>query len=383
MSIKKQKITFWRKNTGLSLLDCYIIAEINLIFWFSVSILASLAIALGSFSDLGYKVFEFNLPIDLALKALLWKIPEFLAYALPIGLLLATLITYGRFSKDSEIIAWRSCGIGVYRLVIPALIFSFAITVITFIFTESVVPKANYQATEIIAQVIPEERKFTQEKHIIYPEYQVNNHGQIKFLFYAQEFDETAMQDLTILVWDEQDLTEIILAKRGIWDSQKDVWRLFQGSIYRLNEKSRPLMSLDFDSHELQLASIPWQLAIASRDPYQMNIMESWEYLAIISQSGDQKKLMMFQVRTQQKMAFPFICLVFGLIGSTLGISSTYLSRAQSLGISVIIVFFYYLFGFLTGALGLVGIFSPVIAAWLPNILGIGIGGWLLACKAR
>ncbi len=63
---------------------------------------------------------------------MLFKLPEYVSYAIPIAVLLTTLITYGRFSNESEIIAFRSCGISIYRLILPTIILSFFITIINF-----------------------------------------------------------------------------------------------------------------------------------------------------------------------------------------------------------------------------------------------------------
>jgi lipopolysaccharide export system permease protein len=357
-----------------SLLDRYIVSEISLIFLFGLGILASLGVAIGTLSDLGYRVSEFNLPLHLAFQVLLWKIPEFVAYALPISLLLATLVSYGRFSTDSELIAWRSCGLSLYRLVAPAIILSVFISLVTLIFNEFVVPSANYRAAQIIAGVTPEEERFTQHKDIFYPEYKNGQNKQsIETLFYAKRFDGQGMEDITILIWNGQKLEKILFANRAIWDEYKKSWLFTNGSIYDFNDNY-----VNFEHYQMPLSSAPLELAQKSRDPFQMNIAQSLDYLKIIVHSGDEKKISMFQVRTQQKMAFPFICIVFGLIGSALGIRPQHQARGTSLGITVMIVFLYYLFGFLIGALGLVGVVSPFMAAWLPNILGLIIGGGLL-----
>ena len=362
-----------------SLLDRYIISEISLIFLFGLGILASLGVAIGTLSDLGYKVSEFNLPLHLAFQVLLWKIPEFVAYALPISLLLATLVSYGRFSSDSELIAWRSCGLSLYRLVAPAIILSFFIAMVTLIFNEFVVPSANYRAAQIIAGVIPEEERFTQEKDIFYPEYKNDQDKQsIETLFYAKRFDGQGMEDVTILIWNGQKLEKLLFAEQAIWDEQRKMWLFTNGGIYELDSNYLTENYVNFKHYQMSLSSAPLELAQKSRDPFQMNIFQSLDYLRIIAHSGDEKKISMFQVRTQQKMAFPFICIVFSLIGSALGIRPQHLARGTSLGITVMIVFLYYLFGFLIGALGLVGVVSPFMAAWLPNILGLMIGGWLL-----
>lgn len=369
----------YRVLKGYSLLDRYIVTEISLIFLFGLGILASLGVAIGTLSDLSHKVVEFDLPLHLAFQVLLWKIPEFVAYALPISLLLATLVSYGRFSSDSELIAWRSCGISIYRLVAPAIIFSLIIALVTLIFNELVVPSANYQAAQIIETFIPEEKKFTQEQDIFYPQYEdINQKQSITSLFYAQAFDGEFMQDVTILIWHQQQLNQIIYAQQAFWNEQEKIWIFIDGGIYQLNYDYVTNNFVNFDNYKMSLSSAPLELVQKSRDPFQMNIAQSLDYLRIIAHSGDEKRILMFQVRTQQKMAFPFICLVFGLIGSALGIRPQHLARGTSLGITVLIVFLYYLLGFLIGALGLVGVVSPFIAGWLPNILGLIIGIFIL-----
>ena len=42
------------------------------------------------------------------------------------------------------------------------------------------------------------------------------------------------------------------------------------------------------------------------------------------------------------------------------------------------IAFSYYILGFAIGSLGIAGLVSPLIAAWLPNIIGLGCSFWLL-----
>jgi lipopolysaccharide export system permease protein len=88
-------------------------------------------------------------------------------------------------------------------------------------------------------------------------------------------------------------------------------------------------------------------------------------------------------VRIQQKLAFPFICLIFALIGSTIGTSFNNLNRGKSFGFCVAISFGYYLLGFIIGALGIAGLIHPIVAAWLPNIIGLSCGFWLLKLANR
>jgi lipopolysaccharide export system permease protein len=378
---KKNLYIYRLLNFRLSLIDYYLINELSYFFLFSVGLFSSLGVALSTISDLAYKITEYNLPINIAIKVFCLKLPEFIAYALPISMLLSTLITYGRLSHDSELIACRSVGISIYRLVLPALIVSLIVTVITFVFNEIVVPAANYQATVIQDQFIPETSFSLQRKDIYYPEYE-NFYDQtqksLKRLYYAKSFDGKNLKDLTIISWAENKLSQIIISQSASWNKTQKVWNLVNGSINYFTENISNNLSKQFDYLQLPLSKNLFALVSQERNPEEMNIDQANQYLDLIKLTGDDKNIRLFQVRIQQKYAFPFICLVFAAIGSTLGASSQNIGRAKSFGFTALIVFVYYLFSFLVNALGLVGVLSPFLASWLPNFLGLGLAVWLL-----
>ena len=57
--------------------------------------------------------------------------------------------------------------------------------------------------------------------------------------------------------------------------------------------------------------------------------------------------------------------------------------KGTSFGVSVIVIFTYYLFSFITGAMGQAGIFSPFLGAWIPNFVFLTIGLFLLIRVAQ
>lgn len=364
----------------LLLLDKYISKEISLFFLFSVGLFSSLGVAVGTISDLAYKINEHDLPINIAVRVFFLKIPEFVAYALPISVLLATLLTYGRLSSDSELIALRSICINIYRLTIPALLFALIVTTITIIFNELVVPIANYQATILQKEYIQQNSFNWQKQDLFYPEYQIITQDpkspkkRLKRLFYAEGFDGKNFHNLTVLNWSRNNLDKIITCKTAKWNDHKNTWDLFQGEIEYLANRNTQY----FTHRQFPFTQNILTVAHQDIDLFEMNIFQAQNYLDIIQASGDNKKILLLQVRIQQKIAFPFICLVFACLGSTIGISSQHINRAKGFGLCVGIVFSYYLLAFLMGALGLVGILSPFLAAWLPNFCGFAMSIWLL-----
>ena len=116
------------KIPSLSVVDRYLFLELLSPFLFGMGIFTSLGLSIGTLFDLVRRVTESGLVLTVAFQILLLKIPGFLSLAFPMAILLAALMAYSRLSSDSEIIALRSLGIGIYRLVVPVVIFGFIVT---------------------------------------------------------------------------------------------------------------------------------------------------------------------------------------------------------------------------------------------------------------
>lgn len=389
MIFGKSKSPLWL-IPGLSVMDRYIAAELIQPFLFGVGAFSSVGLAVGTLFDLVRKITDANLPIETAVQVLLLQLPQFISYALPMSTLLAAIMAYGRLSSDSELIALRSCGVSVYRLVVPALVLSLVVTAMSFLFNEFVVPAANYQASTTLEKALNEEKPVYTESNIFYPEYgdiaklDGEKNRQLKRLFYADLFDGQRMIGLTILNWSDQGLlNQIVTSESAIWNPTQKVWDFFNGTIYAISPDASYRDIKRFKTQQLSLPRAPLDLVDKSRNFDEMNIAQSLEYMEIVQLGGDEKRLLKVQVRLHQRIAFPFVCLVFGTVGAALGIRPQRAGRGTSFGISVIVIFAYYLIGFMTGAFGQLAILSPFMAAWLPNFFGLGTGGFLVYRAAR
>jgi len=372
-----------------SVMDRYLAAELLLPFLFGVGAFCSVGVAVGAVFELVRKVVESGLPLTVALNVLLLKLPYFIVYAFPMAVLLATLMTYSRLSSDSELIALRSCGVSIYRLVLPAIVLSFVVTGITFVLKDQVVPIANYQASLTLEQALKKKEPSFQKQNIYYPEYREviqRDGGKLNILtrlFYADQYDGHRMKGLTIVDRSHEGLNQIIVAQSAVWNPLQSSWDFFNGTIYLVAPDSSYRNILRFQHQKIQLPRTPLDLAEKSRDYDEMNIAQAEEQLEIVRLSGDEQKIRKLQVRIQEKIAFPFVCVVFGLVGAALGSKPQRASRATSFGISIVVIFSYYLLGFISSALGVAGVLSPWLSAWLPTVFGLGAGGLLLIRTAR
>ena len=376
---------------GISVMDRYIFTQLLMPFLFGVGAFSSIVLAIGSLFDLVRQVAEAGLPITVALEVMALKMPQFVVYSFPMSLLLTGMMTYGKFSSDSEIIAFRSCGVSVYRLILPALILSIIVTGITFFFNELLVPTSSQRATTILARALKQDKPTFKKDNIVQPEYKiVERNGKkeqvLVRLFYAEKFDGKTMTGLTILDRSQADkgLSQILNAQSAIWDSNKNTWDFSNGTIYLIAPDASYRNIVTFKHQQLQLPQSPFELAaLDNKNPDEMSVGEAMDYLDQIQITGDRKKILTVAVTIQRKLAFPFVCIVFGLIGSAMGIRPQRSGKATSFGVSVLMIFGYYLMMFIFGALGQAEIISPFLAGWLPNFIGLAIGAWLVAQAAK
>lgn len=365
-------------------MDRYLLRELLPPFLFGVGAFASLVLAIDSLMELMRKLVESGLPIGVAVKVVFLQLPKSVVFAFPMSTLLATLMTYSKLSSESELIALRSCGVSVYRMVVTAVMLSLMVTGLTFVFNEQIVPAANFEAATTLDAALKSERPSFKRENIYYPEYrqfrdeQGNKQRILTRLFYADQFDGQRMKGLTIIDRSQEGLNQIIVAESGEWNPTENIWDFYNGTAYLVSPDRSYRNIVRFQHQKVELPSAPLDLAQRSRDYEEMNIAQSLEQLELERLAGDEQKIRKLKVRIQQKMALPFACLVFGLVGSAVGTIPQRTGRAASFGLSLVVIFTYYLALVTTRALGDGGILSPIVAAWSPNVFGLTAGLFLL-----
>jgi lipopolysaccharide export system permease protein len=373
---------------SVSVMDRYIFIQLLLPFLFGVAAFSMIITSAFGMSIIR-QVTESGAPIELAIKALVLTMPEYIGFSFPMSVLLATLMTFGRLSGDSEIIAMRSAGISVYRLVVPALVLSCMVTMLTFALQESIIPATKLEATETMQKALKQQKPSFQKDNIIYPEFAEEKQpdgGKVRNLvrlFYARQFNGQEMVDLMVIDRSQSEISRIIDAKSGKLDIGNKTWDLAGGTIYEIDPKSKNSTKSQFEHLKVNLGKTPLEMASPEKQPDQMNITQSIEYLDVLRAKADWKALNAFQVKIQQKIALPFVCLIVGIIGSAVGIRPQRGGKATSFGMSLLLIFAYYNIIAVTGQLGERGYLTPFWAGWIPNILGIGVGIYLLIKTAR
>lgn len=377
-----QKLSGWFPR--ISIMDRYIVQELTLPFLFAVGAFSSIAVSVGSLFELIRKVTDSGLPASLAFEIFLLTMPQFVVLAFPMSTLLSTMMTFSRFSSDSELIALRGCGVSVKRIVVPAIILSLLVTALSFAVSEVVAPASTTRASDLLAKALDQEKPPFKEGNITF---QQQDGDELVRFFHARQFDGTTMRGITVVDLSQAEnkdgLTQIVSADTATWDFARNLWEFTNGTIYAVSPSGSFGQTIRFDKQDLQLPRTPLDLAARRKKTEEMNIAEANEYLEILKQTGDEKAVRDLEVSIQQKYSIPFACVVFGLVGSAVGVRPQRTGKATSFGVSIVIIFGYYLLSFITTAMGKSGVITPFVAGWLPLGLGLGAGMILLAKISR
>jgi len=373
----------------LPLIDRWLLGQIIPPMIFAISAFTVISLSVGVMFDLIRKIVEYGLPLFLALKVLYFSLPSFLVLSFPMAVLLSTLLAYGKLSSNSELLALKSLGIKTSRIIAPAIALSIFMTGLTFYFNDNLVPASNKLAETTLRAGIGGSFSAEQGKdNIMFSRYgsRINSLNKkptkintyLTHIFYASWYENNIMEGVTVLDFSREDFQQILKAKYGTFDKKSSSWIFSEGSIVSI-DPSGQTTNIQFQEYTYPCVEGPMELAKVPKDANEMTLKQAIQAEKIYEKTGNLKEVRRIKVRIQEKFTLPFACLVFGLIGSSLGSKSNLRSsKSQGFGLSVILILIYYVMSFLFSSFGVKGILPPIFAAWLPVLISLGGGIYLL-----
>jgi len=315
-----------------------------------------------------------------ALYFVLASVPAPLAYAFPMSTLLACLLTFGRLSSDSEIVAMKAGGISMYRIALPGLALSLLLATIALYLANTVVPEANYQSRTYIIRQLPG------EQDMIVGDFgfkEVANDGTERILS-ARQFDlrRDTLEGVAISFYRNGSLVRQLNAPKA--EHRTEGWMLSKVTGYDMNEAGKP-MPFEFAELALPMAQGPdTRNRPRGRDELTREMLLRKVQIEMATHEGKvTNKVNSYLVDYHLRVALPMSCLVFGLFGVPLGLQPQRTTKSIGIGLSILFILIYYLLMTFSRAFGESGLLTPVVAAWLPNAVFAGVGLWLLVKAGR
>ena len=376
---------------SIPLIDKWLIGQLIPPLIFSISAFTVVSLSVGVMFDLIRKIVEFGLPFSLALKVLFFKLPGFLVLSFPMSVLLSTLLTYGKLSSNSELLALKSIGIKPSRFIVPALIISIFMTGLTFFFNDSLVPYSNKVAEISMREGMGKSTVIEKGNDIFFPGYgslidpKTNKPSErntyLTQIFFSRVVENKIMKNVTLLDFSRMGSKQVLSAETASFDKDNGGWIFNNGKIVYFSDNDQTSI-INFEQYFYPLGNGPLQISEIAKDANDMTVAEAVAAKNIYENSGNLKEARKMKVRIQEKFTLPCACIVFGLIGSSLGSKSNLRSsKSQGFGLSVVLILIYYVISFVFSSFGVKGILIPFISAWSPIIISM-FGGLFLLRRA-
>ena len=95
------------------------------------------------------KILAHEYTVKTGVMVLIYELPKILGKAFPVGLLLGSLFTFDKLSKDSELTIFRAVGMSFWRILAPLLVLSLIVTYLCFVTYDKWIPYSCQKLQEI------------------------------------------------------------------------------------------------------------------------------------------------------------------------------------------------------------------------------------------
>lgn len=359
----------------MKILRKYILKEMAIMFVFSL-IIFTFTLVVGNIIQLADLVINKGVDINLVGRLFLYLIPFLFSYTMPMSILAATLLVFGRMSSDNEITAMRASGINLYRLSMPLIIIGLLFSLFLIILNDVVIPEMHFASRKIIKNI-----------GIKTPAAYLEPGAFIKsfkgYIIFIHEIDKNRLKGIRVYQPQEDRSTRTIIAEKGefitLANQNAVKLKLINGTSDEPDLKNpMHFYKLNFKTYyiTLNVDEAIAQSGYTEKKPKEMNFQEI---------KNEIQRLGMHHIDTpslitefHRKISISFASIVFIITGIPLGIFTRRGEKTIQFAIALGVIVVYYLLMAAAIALSLKGIGTPILWMYLPNITFAAAGIILL-----
>lgn len=317
-----------------------------------------------------------GVPLPDILQLFGYLLPSFFSITIPLSFLLGILLAFGRLSADSEFIALKAAGIGLYPLLKPVLVLAILLCLGNFYLNTCAVPQSKNAFRGKIFEIAASRANVGIQPRIFIDEFD-------GIVLYAAEMDDHSGQMQGIFISDEREgnIPSTILAKQGRFISDPESYTLTlhlnNGDIHRqpVPEKGQEAayQTITFSSYDINLDM--GQHLQQNRDRHRTKgELTTAELEDAIRQAEDPKRTYTLKGEIHKRIATSFAPLFFALVGVPLGLQSHRSGKGSGFALALVTALVYFALLRLSGTIAAKGLLPPIATLWFSNIVFL-LGG--------
>lgn len=275
------------------------------------------------------------------LQLLVYEIPKIVGKALPVGLLLGTLFTFDKLSKDSELTVLRSIGLTFSRIVYPIVILSMFVSVLCFSLYNTLIPysekkinmlKGESYETHFVYTVKADKDQL--QKIIVVPKYYNNMISRPLVL----NFDSSQYQDMSVLSSIMQ--SDYAVYTKGSWVIHNiKKYELTKDGVFKSIKNLKQAQVLEGEKADTAYKIMSY----STKKERELNNAEITEYIGMLKSEGLKDEYRFMLNKYLQRYFHSAICILFAVLGCLLGFSKPREQKLVNFVIGIGIVFGYYI----------------------------------------
>jgi lipopolysaccharide export system permease protein len=321
-------------------------------------------------------------PITLVLEVMALYMPAMLVKTFSMSMLLAGLLSFGRLSSDSELVALRAGGASLTRILAPVAAFSLLVAIVTMFFNETVVPGANAKSVALTTEM-----SHMQNSAISDPKSQpIFENRVLKAIVNAQSatLATSTLNEVAVIAYNAKGVPTDAMTAPQMQYSDVNDWVLPMGG--RITSLSDPVTVKDVHGkvwpNEIPTLHATFADLLKPRDDdfdsYSMSVLRS----RIVSHErlGDKSpsELANYEYGYWNKLSLPLAALVFGLLGAVLGIRNHRTGNAAGFALAIAIIFGYFMLANFMNVWAQGGVIPAWVASFAPLVIGLAATGVIM-----
>lgn len=348
------------KLQNLTHLDKYILKQVIEMFIMGVLVFTSIIFASDTFITLIKQISMYGIPFKYAILMIILHLPEVFVMTIPMGVLLATVMTLNGLSLNSEITVMRACGIGLNRIAKPIFIFAIVMSCVSFVINETVVPFSTRLSTKLAGVAFSQKNVPEGKQNFTFKE--TKEDGLLKRLFYVGDSTDGVLHNITVLDASKEGTIQILQAREGA--TTPGGWKFQKGVAYTITDSGKTLDTALFEKTDIKFG-MDLSKELDKNLANQHNFVQLCKVLA----KPDIEDRAELEISLFDKIALPITTVVLVLIGVPLAITPPRVRYNRGFLFSILIIFAYYLVRALSISFGEAGSLPPVLAAFMPDII--------------
>ena len=317
------------------------------------------------------KILAHEYTVKTGVMVLIYELPKILGKAFPVGLLLGSLFTFDKLSKDSELTIFRAVGMSFWRILAPLLVLSLIVTYLCFVTYDKWIPYSCQKLQEI--------KGGSSLTQYIYTKKDQNNHPEqavIVSRFYQGEMTNVIVLNFSKQVFDDlHGLTNILTAEtgyKGVDAEGKPSWVLKNVTDYDINEDGifKSITKKDrVDILNGEDANDAYTIMLNStKRDRDINNQDLKHYVNLLKKANLDEDYRLMYNKYLQRFFHPFVCVLLAIMGCLLGFSKPREQILIGFTIAIGCIFVYYITLPFFDLLAEKGVLPPLITAAFPPL---------------